>query len=106
MNKFNEFDMNELDDMLLSCGIIVDTETDNAEIPMDSMAFISMIVEIENRYAVVIPDDMLLYQYWNTREAIAKNIAILSVGHNEKEGIFLQNIPENNRKEGEKCRSY
>lgn len=77
------FDIGELDDILLSCGVLIDTEMENAEIPMDSIMFISMIVELENRYELQIPDEMLSYTYWNTREAIAANIKLLLATGNE-----------------------
>ena len=66
-----------IQDLLFSCGIVVDMDHKDADIPMDSLMFISMIVEVENQYNVQIPSEMLLYKYWNSYNAISQNITKL-----------------------------
>lgn len=72
----NEIVLNEsdLEELLLGCGILIDPDAKDAEIPMNSVMFISMIVELENQYGIQIPDDRLLYKYWKTFNLIAENV--------------------------------
>lgn len=75
----NEIVLNacDLEGLLLGCGIIIDPDAKDEEIPMDSIMFISMIVELENQYGIHIPDDRLLYKYWKTFNLITENVTQL-----------------------------
>jgi len=52
---------------------------------MDSIMFVSMIIEVENQYDVQISPDMLLYKYWSSYNAIYENIMKLLENKREAE---------------------
>lgn len=54
---------------------------DDEDIQIDSITFISMIIEIENRFNIVFPTDMLLMENFKSIRSIVENI--YSVKKNE-----------------------
>ncbi len=66
--------MIEINKLLFENGIVMDLNDKDVPLEMDSIAFASLIISIENYCNVTVPTDMLLYQKWKTISMIEKNI--------------------------------
>ena len=72
--KPQSVDLNELESIFFSVGIIVDLDEPTEVIEMDSMTFISLIIELENYYGKAIPMELMNIDHWCTVEKITESI--------------------------------
>lgn len=70
----NSYNLEKLDEILFSVGIVVDTLDEDSTIDMDSLTFVSLIVEIENTYGISVPSNMLVFDNWCTIKKIKQAI--------------------------------
>lgn len=74
---FGGYIMCELDKLFFENGIIMDLDDKDEPLEMDSLAFASLMISIEEFYNIIVPTDMLLYEKWATISLIEKNITDL-----------------------------
>lgn len=64
-------------------GIIIDYNSINDEIEMDSITFVSIIVQIEETFSINVPNDLLKYSEWRSAKEVLKTISLIKKSNND-----------------------
>lgn len=72
--KLQSVNLNELENIFFSVGLIVDFDEPTELIEMDSMTFISLIIEVESHYGKTVPMELMNIDRWCTAERITESI--------------------------------
>jgi len=72
--KLQSVDWQALESIFFSVGMFVDFDEPTEMIEMDSMTFVSLIIELESYYGKAIPMELMNIDNWCTVEKITESI--------------------------------